>query len=145
MRQAIPTDLLLRLMNATPEQFEAVAKILGVSAVAEVASDEDARRLFALLKALESEGNYRKAPVTRVFQLHCLEGLTRDVVAKQCRCVPSLVTLRLKAIEQKLGRKASELRQLSGHFERIAESLTEQRARRVHRASALDQPDDDDH
>jgi hypothetical protein len=32
MLQAIPTDLLLRLMNATPEQYAAVAKILGVSA-----------------------------------------------------------------------------------------------------------------
>lgn len=32
MRAAIPTELLLRLMNATPEQYAAVAKILGVSA-----------------------------------------------------------------------------------------------------------------
>jgi hypothetical protein len=142
VREAIPTELLLRLMNATPEQYAAVAKILGVSE--EVASDEDARRLFALLKALESEGNYRKAPVTRVFQLYCLEGLTRDEVAKLCRCVPSLVTLRLKAIERKLGRKASELRQLSGHFERIAESLTDERARHIHRESAMDQPDEED-
>ncbi len=126
-------------MNATEEQYAAVAKILGVKASGEVASDEDARRLFALLKALESEGNYRKAPVTRVFQLYCLEGLTRDEVAKKCHCVPSLVTLRLQAIEAKLGRKATELRQLSGHFERIAESLTDERARRINRASVVDE------
>ena len=144
MRAAIPTDLLLRLMNATPEQYDAVTKILGVSASGEVASDDDARRLFALLKALESEGNYRKAPVTRVFQLYCLDGLTRDEVAKKCHCVPSLVTLRLKAIEARLGRKATELRQLSGHFERIAESLTDERARRINRASALDETNDDE-
>ncbi|MGC3956658.1 MAG: hypothetical protein QM813_01380 [Verrucomicrobiota bacterium] len=68
MRAAIPTELLLRLMNATEEQYAAIEKILGVSASGEVASDDDARRLFALLKALESEGNYRKSPVTRVFQ-----------------------------------------------------------------------------
>jgi hypothetical protein len=32
MRAAIPTELLLRLMNATPEQFAAVRKALGLSA-----------------------------------------------------------------------------------------------------------------
>lgn len=125
-------------MNAPPEQYAAVEMILGASAEAVVASDDDARRLFALLKALESEGNYRKAPVTRVFQLYCLEGLKRDEVARKCNCVPSLVTLRLKAIEAKLGRKASALRQLSGHFERIADSLSDDRARRIHRAGAMD-------
>ena len=142
VRAAIPTELLLRLMNATTEQYAAVAKILGTSPTGEVASDDDARRLFALLQALESESNYRKAPVTRVFQLYCLEGLTRNAVAKQCHCAPSLVTLRLQAIESKLGRKASELRHLSGHFEQIAESLTDDRARHIHRESAMDLPDD---
>jgi hypothetical protein len=32
MRPALPTDLLLRLMNATPEQYAAVCRILGVKA-----------------------------------------------------------------------------------------------------------------
>jgi hypothetical protein len=106
-------------------------------------SDNEAQRLFALIEALETETNYRKAPVTRVFLLYCARGLSREEVAKRCRCVPSLVTLRLKAIEAKLGRKAAELRLISGHFERIAESLTDDRARQVHRASALDQPEEE--
>ena len=110
----------------------------------EATSENEARRLFALVEAMESETNYRKAPVTRVFLLYCGRGLSRDEVAKRCRCVPSLITLRLQAIEQKLGRKAAELRQLSGHFERMAESLTDERARRIHRESALDAPEDDD-
>ena len=188
MRAAIPSELLLRLMNATTEQYAAVERILGckaeignqrveiettddgpqttedvalvlsgirreVAAIrkdvgdlrkgnppAEPVSDNEALRLFALVDALESETNYRKAPVIRVFLLYCGQGIKRDEVARRCRCAPSLVTLRLQAIEKKLGRKASELRQLSGHFDRIAESLTDERARRVHRASALDQP-----
>ena len=148
MRATLPTELMVRLMNASPEQFAAVENILGLNAErgagssefeTEPATDDEARRLFALLKALESDGNYRKAPVTRVFQLYCLEGLTRDEVAKKCQCVPSLVTLRLQAIESKLGRKASELRQLSGHFEQIADSLKDDRARRIRRESAMDE------
>jgi len=102
------------------------------------ASDDEARRLFALLKALESESNYRKAPVTRVFQLYCLEVQSRNEVAKACRCVPSLITLRLKAIEKKLGRKPLELRAISSQFERITDSLTDSRARHIDRERAID-------
>ena len=111
---------------------------------ADGATDDEARRLFALLKALESESNYRKAPVTRVFQLYCLEAQSRNEVAKACRCVPSLITLRLKAIEKKLGRKPAELRTLSTQFERIAESLTDSHARRIDRTKALDRSEQDD-
>lgn len=108
------------------------------------ATDDEARRLFALLKALESESNYRKAPVTRVFQLYCLESQSRNDVAKACRCVPSLITLRLKAIEKKLGRKPADLRTLSAQFEHIAESLADPRARRIDRTKAADGSDEDD-
>jgi hypothetical protein len=109
-------------------------------------SVNEARRLFALLKALESESNYRKAPVTRVFQLYCLERQSRNEVAKACRCVPSLITLRLKAIEHKLGRKPLQLREISSHFDGIADSLTEPRARRIDRERAIegDDPADKD-
>jgi len=110
----------------------------------EITSDDEACRLFALLKLLESESNYRKAPVTRVFQLYCLESQSRNAVAKACRCVPSLITLRLKSIEKKLGRKPAELRTLSTHFEKIADSLTHPNARRIHRKSAIDDADSDD-
>jgi hypothetical protein len=115
-------------------------------AAATGASDDDARRLFALLKALETESNYRKAPVTRVFQLYCLEEQSRNEVAKACHCVPSLITLRLKAIEKKLGRKPKELRVLSSQFERIADSLTDSRARHIDREQAIhgDDPPDED-
>ena len=100
-----------------------------------------ARKLFALVKALESETNYRKAPVIRVFYLYCVEGLTRQRVAKECRCVPSLVTLRLQAIAKKLGRHPKELRTFSSYFERISESLSDSRARFIDRQRALDGSD----
>ena len=114
--------------------------------VSEAISDNEAQRLFALLKALESESNYRKAPVTRVFQLYCLEKQSRNEVAKACHCVPSLITLRLKAIHKKLGRKPLELRGISSHFDGIADSLTDSRARRIDRERAIDgrDPADED-
>jgi hypothetical protein len=110
------------------------AKPLGEDAV----SDDEARRLFALLRELDSVGQPRKAPASMVFRLFCQEGLSRVEVAKRCGCVESLVTLRLKQIEAKLGRKPAELRQVSGHFERIEDSLSDPRARRLRRESAID-------
>ncbi len=104
----------------------------------EPASDDEARRLFALLKSLDEETNVRKAPVVQVFRLYCLEGLSRRKVANRCGCAESLVTLRLRAIEKHLGRKPTELRTLSAQFERIEDSLTDPRARHIHRKSAID-------
>lgn len=107
-------------------------------AAMEPASDDEARRLFALLKELDEQTNVRKAPVIQVFRLYCLEGLSRAAVAKRCGCVESLVTLRLKAIHKKLGRKPAELRQLSPQFERMEDSLSDSRAKHIHRKSAID-------
>lgn len=56
----------------------------------------------------------------------------------------TLITLRLKAIESKLGRKPIELRQFSDQFERIADSLTDTRARRIDRRRAIDGDDPED-
>ncbi len=109
----------------------------------EPASDDEARRLFALLKELDAANTVRKAPVSQVFRLYCLEGLSRAEVAKRCGCVESLVTLRLHEIERKLGRKPAELRELSPEFECIEESLSDPRARHIHRRSAMEERDEE--
>jgi len=139
MRAALPTDLLLRLMNATPEQYAAVERVLGVTGetLPEPVTDDMAVKLFGLVKALESERHYRKVPVLQVFRLYCLESLSCREIAKVCRCSLSVVADRLKAIEQKLGRRPEELRAYSSSFERIADSLTDHRARRIRREDAI--------
>jgi len=47
----------------------------------------------------------------------------------------------LQVIEQKLGRKPAGLRTISNEFERIADSLSDPRARRINRQRALDGSD----
>jgi hypothetical protein len=100
--------------------------------------DESARGLFALVKQLDSENPVRKAPIIQVFRLYCVDGLSRAEVARRCGCVESLVTLRLHAIEKKLGRKPSELRLISSQFERIEDSLSDSRAREIYRVGAAE-------
>jgi hypothetical protein len=116
----------------------------GPPAPVEPATDDEARRLFGLLRALELETKFRKAPVTRVFILYCLDGKSRGAVARDCNCSRTLIALRLKAIEKKLGRKAAGLRQISGHFEKIVDSLSDSRARRIDRKRAIEGDDPDD-
>jgi hypothetical protein len=144
MRTAIPTEMLTRLASATPEVYAAVERLLGMTenqtaadAGGEPASDELALKLFALVKALESERPYRKVPMLQVFRLYCLESLSCRQIAKVCRCSLALVADRLKALEQKLGRKPQALRAYSAAFERIADSMTDPRARRLRPQDAL--------
>ncbi len=139
MRQSLSSELLMALMRATPQQMEAIEEILGCESRVEPVAEEVARRVFALIQELEMEGPCRKAPVLQVFRLYCLEGLSRDEGAKRCGWVPSLVSLRLKQIERKLGRKPSELRQYSSQVEQIEESLSDSRAKSVYREGLADE------
>jgi len=110
-------------------------------------SDDEALVYFARLKALESdESKGLKAPLMQVYELYCNKLKTRVEVAKACRCAPSLVSLRLKEIQNKLGRKPLELRALSAQFARIADTLLDSRARHIDRSRAIggDAPDDND-
>jgi hypothetical protein len=104
--------------------------------VADVLEEDAARKAFALVKALDAEQPVRKASLYTVFRLYCVEGQTVEQVARQCRCARSLVFLRLGALRRKLGRDPRQLRQYSGHFERIEDSLAEPRARRIYRKAA---------
>lgn len=150
MRPNLSSELLLGLMHASPEQMAAIGRVLALSPKvlahghladrehSEPVSEDVARQLFALIKELEIEGRWRKAPVLQVFRLYCMENLSRDEVAKRYGCVPSLVTLRLKAIEKKLGRKPSELRQFSSHFETMEDSISDSRAKKINRSGLAD-------
>lgn len=53
----------------------------------------------------------------------------------------SVIFDRLKLLRQKLGRDPADLRQYSSHFEAITDSLSDARASRIHRQSAIDGPE----
>jgi hypothetical protein len=101
------------------------------------AADDVARQLFGVVKALDSKNVVRKAPVLTVFRLYFVDGLSRAQVAKRCGCVASLITSRIKQIEQTLGKKRDELRGMSSHFQGIEDSLSDSRARRIDRKRSI--------
>lgn len=99
--------------------------------------DEDALRLFALVRELEDTGGARKAPLLQVFRLYCLEGLPAEGVAKRCGCSKALIIQRLHQLRRKLGRNPAELRPFASQFEAIEASVSDPRARSLDRHRVL--------
>jgi hypothetical protein len=108
------------------------------------APEQVAREVFAALEKLDSQGNWRKAPPSKVLRLYYGQGLSRNDVAKRCGCVPGLISARLELIERTLKMDRSALRGLSSHLQKIEESLSDSRARRIDRKRAIygDDPED---
>jgi hypothetical protein len=104
-------------------------------------SEEIARQLIALVKALAVKYRFRKAPLYIVFLLYCADGRTVNQIARDCHCDPSLIFSRLKLLHRKLGRHPAELRQYSDHLDKVAASLSDPRARRIHRKRAINGDD----
>ncbi len=137
-------DLLTGLIQGQ-EKLLAAEPWLGYQAIEPAPVPESvARQVFALVKELEGDSRWRKAPIVRVFRLYCIECLPVMKVARRCGCSRSLIFMRLNQLRTKLGRDPAELRQLSSHFERIEDSIRDPRARRIYRRESAgdDGPDD---
>ena len=115
----------------------------GAAPSPEPVSEDAARQVFALIRQLETNNQWRKAPMLQVFRLYCLEGLTAKQVAHRCGCAKSLIIERLKHLRQITGRQPTELRQFSAHFEQIDNSLRDPRARRIYRPALADEVEED--
>lgn len=152
MRTAIPTELLLRLLNATPEQFAAVQRALGMkedgrwkmAGGEELAEKEPAVELnvaqaaFALLAKLDAEGIYKKPSPLTVFRLYCIEGLSADLVAAKCRCAKGTIMARLRFIEAQTKTKPEQFRAMSAHLQELADNYDRSGAREIYRRGLAD-------
>ncbi len=152
-------------MNATPEQYAAVAKILGVSAECGVRSGESstphpqslspveaereesvsedvARSAFALLQKLELDAPLKAPSVLTVFRLYCVDGHSAEQVARKCRCGKATVIRRLQFIEARTGMKPEQFRAMSGHLQQVDDDLNASGAREIYRQGlAKSEPD----
>lgn len=146
VRAALPTDLLLRLMNATDEQYAAVERILGCEGNAEgrmmndegseavaPVSEDLARSAFALLQKLELDAPLKAPSVLTVFRLYCVDGFSADRVARKCRCGKATVIRRLQFIEARTGMKPEQFRAVSGHLQQVDDDLNASGAREIYR------------
>jgi hypothetical protein len=111
MRATVSSDLLLRFLQATPEQQAAIEQILGWPGdggqeTAPPAPEASARqgaeigRVFRLFSELLDMGSDMKAPPARVFDLMVFRKLTKAETAVACKCAASLITKRVALIEE---------------------------------------------
>jgi len=136
-------------MNATEEQYAAIAKILGVAEVqgssgkgsAEEEGDvssvqcsaDVARSAFALLQKLELDAPVKAPSVLTVFRLYCVDGFSAERVARKCRCGKATVIRRLQFIEARTGMKPEQFRAVSGHLQQVDDDLNASGAREIYR------------
>ena len=140
MRAALPTDLLLRLMNATPEQYAAVEGILSsvVITTPVPVSEDVARSAFALLQKLELDAPMKAPSVLTVFRLYCVDGHSADRVARKCRCAKGTVMSRLRFIETVTKTKPEQFRAMSGHLQQLDDDLNTSGARDIYRRGLVE-------
>ena len=149
MRTVISTELLLRLMNATPEQYAAVEKILAAtpSELPPVVTEDVARSAFALLIKLDADGKHKAPTPLTIFRYYCIEGLSAGKVADKCRCSKATVIGRLQFIAAETNTKAEDFRAMSGHLQQIADDYENSGAREIYRRGLVDggETDETDH
>jgi hypothetical protein len=107
-------------------------------------SENAAVQVIALLRALAPKYKFRKAPLIDVFLLYCADSLSPAEIARHCKCTKGLIFIRLRLLKQKLGCHPSQLRQYSAYFQNIADSLSDSRARSIHRKTAIYGDEDSD-
>ena len=101
--------------------------------------EDAALRAFAIIKSLDDNPNARHAPVLTVFRLYCIDNVSVQQIAKKLRCSKATVINRLRTIHQKTGAEPKTLRAYSSQFTQIEDSLSDSRARRIARRTAMDE------
>jgi hypothetical protein len=93
----------------------------------------EAQRVFALMQSLEDGPKLRKAPLAWVFRFLVMEGHSQKQAAVECGCAPSLISKRVKAIEEKMRSPIQRLRLLGRSLGDMERGNRSDRRRTRHR------------
>src|ERR1035437_7409495 len=144
MRTAIPTELLMRLANASSEQYAAVQRALGMNEDGSWKMEDGqeppvdlnvAQAAFGLMVKLDAKGKQKAPTPLTVFRHYCIEGLSAEQVAGNCRCSKGTVMGRLRLIERVTRKKPESFRAMSDHLQRLDDNYTNTGARDIYRRS----------
>jgi hypothetical protein len=142
MNAAIPTDVLLCLTNATPEQFDAVRRVFGRTGnkdeIEPPVTLDVAQAAFALLVKLDVQGKQKVPTALTVFRLYCVEKMSANEVAIECDCGKGTVMGRLRQIEAATHTRPELFRPMSGHLQKMLEDYETSGAREIYRRGLVD-------
>jgi hypothetical protein len=128
------------VMDALREIRNALAAVRRSAGHEEPINRSEAQRIFAVLAKLRTETGARKAPLHTVFEYLVLQGLSGERTPRQCRCAPSLISARVKTLQERFG---LSVRQLQNYASALVEMETTVKGDRRHRR-ASGPPDDFD-
>jgi len=100
-------------------------------------AENDARRVFAIMQQLESQSRRKPPSVLTVFGFYCREALSVREIARRCHCSSTTIIERLNVIQKKTGLSAAALRALSPHIDKIRDEMSDSRALKIHRPTAI--------
>lgn len=95
-------------------------------------TESEAKRVFELMKLLDAGKRKTKAPLSKVFRLYVFENCSRERIARECDCVPSLITKQFQEIERIMKRPREELRALATPLAEMQASDPDSRAKRIY-------------
>ncbi len=157
MAATVSTDLLLRFLQATPEQQAAIERILGwpgdsgqetAPPTPGVSAQQGAEtgRVFRLFSELLAMGSDMKAPPARVFDLMVFRKMTKAETAVACKCAASLITKRVALIEEHFSMPVEKLLAFASDLKERQRTVQGDRYARKKRGAMPDgpQPYDDE-
>jgi hypothetical protein len=99
--------------------------------------EDTARQLLALIQKFDRD-------TLLVFRKYCVEGMTVIETSRNCSCSRATTYRRLNQIHATTGMHPNQLRQLSPFLGKIEDQLSDSRAARIYRKSAIYDHDDPD-
>jgi len=118
----------LRLLKSPPELFARFTP-----APTQPLDEDTTRKAFALVKALDNRKCLKKPSAVTVFSFYCIDGLNVSDIARRCHCSRGTILNRLNFIRKKTGTNPDNFRQLSRSMANSEDSLSNFRARQIHR------------
>ncbi len=113
---------------------------LPTSAKAEAIKESEGKRVFELFKKLATRPGITKAPLETVFRLTVLEGHSQGQTARLCKCVPALISRRVKTIESRFDMSIDQLRNFASVILEMESSVKGDRTRKKKRGAPKDEP-----
>ncbi len=114
-------------VGATYDQSK--KQFFAILAEEEILTVEQIAGFLDIAQELDSGSSRLQAPThTTVFKLYCKDGLSVKQIERECGCSHGTVMNRKRDLEAKLRRDLNELRTYSSHFEKIEQTLSDDRA-----------------
>jgi hypothetical protein len=100
-----------------------------------------ATRVFALVQKLDTDKPLKPPTLLTVFRLYCIEELSCDQIAHECKTTKTTVVRRLAMIRSRIGVHPRELRRVSPHLAKLEDSFQDSHASHLYPPSLLGEED----